>query len=143
MNQLLARADLPWTLIVGRVKLYRKSHDQIGRYRMGLGEKQSPVFLGGPSPRQAAIFYFWAQFSRKLVGLYEYSYLGPVLIMNIHIAHDTKVFVTLRERERKKKAMKYPFPVPSPNLTLTTILSPNHYTTSNFGRPCTQFRLMA
>ena len=32
--------------------------------------------------------------------------------MNIHIAHDTKVFVTLRE---KKKAMKYPFPVPSPN----------------------------
>ena len=31
--------------------------------------------------------------------------------MNIHIAHDTKVFVTLRE----KKAMKYPFPVPSPN----------------------------
>ena len=27
-------------------------------------------------------------------------------------------------------------------LTLTTILSPNHYTTSNFRRPCTQFRLM-
>ena len=32
--------------------------------------------------------------------------------MNIHIAHDTKVFVTLRE---KKKGLKYPFPVPSPN----------------------------
>ena len=31
--------------------------------------------------------------------------------MNIHIAHDTKVFVTLRE----KKTMKYLFPVPSPN----------------------------
>ena len=26
-------------------------------------------------------------------------------------------------------------------LTLTAILSLNHYTTSNFGRPCTQFRL--
>ena len=32
--------------------------------------------------------------------------------MNIHIAHDTKVFVTLRE---KNKTMKYLFPVPSPN----------------------------
>ena len=42
--------------------------------------------------------------------LYEYSYLGPVFYMNIHIAHDTKVLVTLRET---KKAMKYPFPVPS------------------------------
>ena len=39
MNQLLAGAGLPWDLIVGRVKLYRKSHDQIGWYRMGLGEK--------------------------------------------------------------------------------------------------------
>ena len=39
MNQLLAGADLPGDLIVGRVKFYRKSHDQIGRYRMGLGEK--------------------------------------------------------------------------------------------------------
>ena len=39
VNQLLAGADLPWDLIVGRVKLYRKSHDLIGRYRMGLGEK--------------------------------------------------------------------------------------------------------
>ena len=35
--------------------------------------------------------------------------------MNIHIAHDTKVFVTLREKKTKKKTMKYPFPVPSPN----------------------------
>ena len=35
--------------------------------------------------------------------------------MNIHIAHDTKVFVTLREKKKKKKTMKYPFPVPSPN----------------------------
>ena len=26
-------------IIYGRVKFYRKSHDQIGRYRMGLGEK--------------------------------------------------------------------------------------------------------
>ena len=30
-------------------------------------------------------FFFWAQFSRELARLYEYSYLGPVLIMNIHI----------------------------------------------------------
>ena len=60
-------------------------------------------------------FCFWAQFSRKLK-VYEYSYLGPVLYMNIHITHDTKVFVTLRE----KKAMKYPFPVPSPNLNYNT-----------------------
>ena len=64
-------------------------------------------------PGRAAIFFFGAQFSRKLARLYEYSYLGPVLYTNIHIAHDTKVFVTLREK--KKKAMKYPFPVPSPN----------------------------
>ena len=28
-------------------------------------------------------------------------------------------------------------------LTLTATLSPNHYTTSNFGRPCTQLRLYA
>ena len=27
-------------------------------------------------------------------------------------------------------------------LTLTVTLSPNHYTMNNFGRPCTQFRLM-
>ena len=27
---------------------------------------------------------FWAQFSRELARLYEYSYLGPLLIMNIH-----------------------------------------------------------
>ena len=33
--------------------------------------------------------------------------------MNIHIAHDTKVFVTLYKTG--KKAVKYPFPVPSPN----------------------------
>ena len=47
-------------------------------------------------------FFFWAQFSRKLARLYEYSYLGPVLYMNIHIAHDTKVFVTLREKKKKQ-----------------------------------------
>ena len=45
-----------------------------------------------------AIFLGGAQFSRKLARLYEYSYLGPVLCMSIHIAHDTKVFVTLREK---------------------------------------------
>ena len=33
--------------------------------------------------------------------------------MNIDIAHETKVFVTLRQRE--KKAMQYPFAVPNPN----------------------------
>ena len=46
MNQLLAGADLPVDLIVGRVKLYRKSHDQIGRYRMGLGEKTASHIIG-------------------------------------------------------------------------------------------------
>ena len=46
-------------------------------------------------------YFFWAQFSRKLARLYEYSYLGPVLYMNIHIAHDTKVFVTLREKKKQ------------------------------------------
>ena len=35
--------------------------------------------------------------------------------------------------------MKYPFPVPSPNPNPN--YNPNHYTTSNFGRPCTQIRL--
>ena len=30
-------------------------------------------------------FFGGAQFSRKSVRLYEYSYLGSVLIMNIHI----------------------------------------------------------
>ena len=69
-------------------------------------------------------FFFLAQFSRKLARLYEYSYLGPVLYMNIHIAHDTKVFVTLRE---KKKAMKYPFPVPSPNPNHNTKSKPLHH----------------
>ena len=39
MNQLLAGADLPGDLIVGRLKFYRKSYDQIGRYHMGFGEK--------------------------------------------------------------------------------------------------------
>ena len=68
----------------------------------------------------AAIFW-GAQFSRKLARLYEYLYLGSVLYMNIHIGHDTKVFVTLRE---KKKAMKCPFPVPSPKL------NPNYNTKS-------------
>ena len=52
-----------------------------------------------PLPPPSRDFFFWAQFSRKLARLYEYSYLGPVLYMNIHIAHDTKVFVTLREKK--------------------------------------------
>ena len=49
----------------------------------------------------AIFFFFWAQFSRKLARLHEYSYLGPVLYMNIHIAHDTKVFATLREKKKQ------------------------------------------
>ena len=56
-----------------------------------------------------AQFFFGAQFSRKLARLYEYSYLGPVFYMNIHIAHDTKVFVTLRE---KKKSNEVSIPCP-------------------------------
>ena len=71
-------------------------------------------------------FFGGAQFSRKLARLYEYSYLGPVFYMNIHIAHDTKVFVTLRD---KKKAMKYPFPVlsPNPNPNYNTKSKPLHH----------------
>ena len=76
---------------------------------------------------QGMDFFFWAQFSRKLARLYEYSYMGPVLYMNIHIGHDTKVFVTLREREKKKKAMKYPFPVPNPNPNYNTKSKPLHH----------------
>ena len=49
-----------------------------------------------------------AQFSRKLARLYEYSYLGPVLYMNIHITHDTKVFVTLREKKNNEISIPCP-----------------------------------
>ena len=56
--------------------------------------------------------------------------------MNIHIAHDTKLFVTLRQGEKKQWNNHSLYLA----LTQTTILSPNHYTTSNFGRPCTQLR---
>jgi len=57
----------------------------------------------------------------------------------------TKVFVTLRQGKKNKKAMKYPFPAwtQAPTLTLTATLSPNHYTMSNFRRPCTQLHLYA
>ena len=55
-------------------------------------------------------FFSWAQFSRKLGSLYEYSYLGPVLYMNIHIVHDTKVFVTLRKKKKKKNEISIPCP---------------------------------
>ena len=40
-------------------------------------------------PYSGRDFFFGAQFSCKLARLYEYSYLGPVLYTNIHIAHDT------------------------------------------------------
>ena len=52
-------------------------------------------------PRRDFFLGGGAQFSRKLARLYEYSYLGPVLYTNIHIAHDTKVFVTLEEKKKK------------------------------------------
>ena len=39
-----AGADLPGDLIISHVKLYRKSHDQIGRYHMGLGEKTASLY---------------------------------------------------------------------------------------------------
>jgi len=42
--------------------------------------------------------------------------------MNIHIAHDTKLFVTLYKMG--KKAMKYPFPVPSPNPNYVLTITP-------------------
>ena len=64
-------------------------------------------------PASAAIFFFWAQFSRKLARLYEYSYLSSVLYMNIHILPMTQSVCHFKRK--KKKAMKYPFSVPSPN----------------------------
>ena len=68
---------------------------------------------GHTAPLPDAIF-FWggAHFSRTLARLYEYSYLGPVLIWILISLTTQIVFVTLR----KKKVMKYPFPVLSPNL---------------------------
>ena len=45
-------------------------------------------------------------------------------------------------RQEKKKQWNIHSLSLALTLTLTAILSPNHYTTSNFGRPCTQFRLM-
>ena len=52
----------------------------------------------------------------------------------------TKVFVTLRQGKKKNQWNIHPLSL-ALTLTLTATLSPNHYTTSNFGRPCTQFRL--
>ena len=43
-----------------------------------------------------------------------------------------------KRRKKKRKVWN----TPSPNLTLTVTLSPNHYTTSNSGRPCTQSHLV-
>ena len=57
----------------------------------------------GSSRQARQRFFLGAQFSRKLARLYDYSYLGPVFYMNIHIAHDTKVFVTLRERKKSNE----------------------------------------
>ena len=97
-------------------------HLQLG-HCCGTGELASPRFsqiksgsglgmrLCAPSLVPGGDFFFWAQFSRKLARLYEYSYLGPVLYMNIHIAHDTKVFVTLRG---KKKSNEISIPCPMP-----------------------------
>ena len=48
----------------------------------------------------------------------------------------TKVFATLRQGKWNIHSL-------SLTLTLTAVLSPNHYTTSNFARPCTQFHLYA
>ena len=56
-------------------------------------------------------FFGGAQFLRKLGRLYEYSYLGPVLYMNIHIAHETKVFVTLREKKEASSYYEYSYTI--------------------------------
>ena len=49
-SYLPARADLGAGLDRRPCKLYRKSHDQIGRYGMGLGEKTLSA-LAGATPR--------------------------------------------------------------------------------------------
>ena len=46
-GQILQSVLICIDLIVGHAKLYRKSHDQIGRYRMGLGEKIASQFKRG------------------------------------------------------------------------------------------------
>ena len=74
--------------------------------------------------RPVRVFLGGTQFSCKLARLHEYSYLDPVLYLNIHIAHDTKC---LSLQEKKKKAMKYPFPVPSPNPNYNTKSEPLHH----------------
>ena len=53
----------------------------------------------------------------------------------------TKVFVTLRQGKKKKRWNTYSLSQ-ALTLTPTVTLSPNHYTTSNFGKPGSQFRLM-
>ena len=57
----VAGVDLlaPWDFIVGRVKLYRKSHDQIGRYRMELGEKTASRSLIGRKPHPSQMREQW------------------------------------------------------------------------------------
>ena len=40
---LLTGVDLPWDLIVGRVKLIWKSHDQIGQYPWDWVKRQPPL----------------------------------------------------------------------------------------------------
>ena len=60
---------------------------------------------------------------------------------NSYIGQDKGACLSLQHKG--KKGFKYPFTVPRPNPNPNGItLSPNHYTTSNFGRLCTQFRLM-
>ena len=44
--------------------------------------------------------------------------------------------------KRKKKKKEWNMHSPSLALTLTVTLRPNYFTTSNFGWPCTLFRLM-
>ena len=65
-----------------------------GQHSVVSSALQASPFRNFDVPGGDFFFFFWAQFSHKLARLYEYSYLGPVLYLNIHIAHDTKVFVT-------------------------------------------------
>ena len=53
------------------------------------------------------------------------------------------LFKGTKNKKKKKKKGKYEVPHSlAQALTLTVTLSPNHYTRSNFGRPCTQFHLV-
>ena len=82
-------------------------------------------FFFGPSSHVGYSIFIFGPSS------YEYSYCPR----HKGVCH----FKTRGKKKLNIHCLSLPLPL---TLTLTTILTPNHYTTSNFGRPCTQFRLM-